>query len=492
MAPEPLSLRARILLHSAIQVAGRAGNSVGGLILVAFLTRYLGPSGFGRYTFVTGYVALFYVATDLGLGSVAVRELARRPTESQPIVGALLSLKALLSVLAFLAAAIVALVAPEAAMRGPGVEPAILIAGLGLLLTPLSSASGVIFQTNIRMTIPSLAELLGRVAGVSVVALLAGGVLFPAADPALRLTGAAAATLFAGLISVTTSLWGARRLAALRPRLDPARLRRMARDGAPLAVVAVLGTIHYRLDVLILSAMQPMSVVGSYGIAVKVLDLFVGLAGLFMGLAFPVLSRRAVGDRLLLERAFRKTVEFMLIVAIGAAAGISVLAPTIVSLVGGSHFAHAALPVSIIAWAIPVIYTSSVFSYMVVAANRQLAAVPYALLAIAFNAALNVLLIPHFGSSGPALATVLSESASLAGVVIIMVRSYHFGPDLSVIARIILAGLAAVLAMRLLLPLGLLVDASVGAALYVGGIAVLGVVGMQDVRAVVGDRFMPG
>ena len=47
------------------------------LVIVAFLTRYLGVSGYGDYSTILAYLFLFTILADLGLYSMLVREISR-------------------------------------------------------------------------------------------------------------------------------------------------------------------------------------------------------------------------------------------------------------------------------------------------------------------------------------------------------------------------------------------------------------------------------
>jgi O-antigen/teichoic acid export membrane protein len=294
------------------------------------------------------------------------------------------------------------------------------------------------------------------------------------------------ATTFGFWIGAVIVLAGARKLLPFRLRVDLSLLISMLRDALPLAIVLALGVVHYRIDVLILSAMRGMGDVGYYGVGTKLLDVALAGAAIFTGLVLPVLSRRAAGDEILLQRAFQKAVDFMLIVGIAIAVFASALAPVLVQALAGSGFQGAVMPLSIIAWAVPVMYANAVFSQMVVAANRQSLAVPITLAAIALNVVLNVALIPRLGATAPALVTVITESATALGMLIVTVRLYRFAPSPSAAARIFVAGVVAALLLLSLRAAGPLIAGFLAAAGYLLSLLALRVVGVNDARAILG------
>lgn len=480
-----LTVRGRILLQSAVQLAGRGASGLGALVLLWLITRYLGPSTFGTYTFVAAYVSLLFVVTDLGSQSIAVRDMARRPAEATAIAGQLLTLKLGMAAATFVCAVIVALFVPLAPFRATGAIPAVALAAIAVFAVPLTATGGAVFQTRLRMTVPAAADALSRVVTVALVAAIVVATRNGAASAATRLALVMAAGSLGPLAGAVLTFAGARRIADLRPRYDRDLMGPLVRDAVPLAIVFVLGIIHYRVDVLVLTLMRGMTDVGEYGVATKLLDVTLAGAAVFMGLAFPVLSRRLGEDRALLQRAFEKTFDFMLILGLGAAVFVAGLAPLIVRVLAGSHFRGAAVPLAVIAWAIPISFVNSVFAHMVVAANLQRLAVPVSLAAIALNVALNVALIPHLGPTAPALVTDITEGAGTLGIAVIMMRHYRFGPSVQSTARIVLAAAVAAAALWLLQPASIFLAAPVAAAAYPTVLLITGAVSLADLRATV-------
>ncbi|MEP6937658.1 MAG: oligosaccharide flippase family protein, partial [Chthoniobacterales bacterium] len=58
-----------------------------GLLVLIWMARHLGPAQFGVLNYATAYVALIWSFTDLGLSSIVVRNLVKRPEDAQRILG---------------------------------------------------------------------------------------------------------------------------------------------------------------------------------------------------------------------------------------------------------------------------------------------------------------------------------------------------------------------------------------------------------------------
>jgi len=478
------SLRARVLMHTGLQLGGKAVTLLAGVLLLSLLTRYLGVRGFGRYTFVLGFTSLFAVLTDLGSQALAVREMARHRDRADRVAGQYFTVKAAMGAASALAAVVLSLVLPVHSLREPGVVFGIVICAVALLAAPLGGTAIAVFQTALRMEIPVLSDVMARLLMLAGVAALAAGLTAKGASPAMKLDLVLLISAATGVIGAIVIFFAAQRFLHFRPVLyDRLLLWPMVRDSAPLAIVLVVGIIHYRIDVFILAAMKGSSAVGLYGVATKLPDVSLAVSAMFMSVAFPVLSQRAAGEQAPLRRAFQKSLEFMLILGAGIAIFAAVLSPTLARLVGGSGFGDAAAPLAVIAFAIPVMFVNQVFSHMVVAANRQLIGVPVVLSAALANVVLNVLLIPHLGVTAPALVTDITESLSAIGLAVVMIRHYRFAPSLLTPARILAAAALAGSATLVVRGFNPYVAAVLGLAVYATALVLTGAIGRDDVTA---------
>jgi len=487
----PLSLRARVLAQTGLQLSGKAATMLSGLFLFSILTRYLGVNGFGSYTFVIGYLSLFAVLTDLGSQAIAVREMARNRGQADRVAGQFFALKAVMVIASAAIALCVAFLAPVSAFHYPGVLAGIAVCSAAMLSAPFGGTANAVFQMALRMQVPVLADVASRLVMLAGVIVLVAGTVGLASTPASKLDSV---LILSSLIGVAASLFvyvGAQRVVRFRPVLyDRLLLWPMVRASAPLAIVLVLGMIHYRIDVFILAAMKGKGSVGLYGVATKLLDVSLAVSAMFMSVAFPVLSARAAGEPLLLRRAFQKSADLMLILGAGIAVFAATLSPFLVLVVGGPAYARAALPLAVIAWAAPVMLLNQVFSHMVVAANRQLRGVPIVLGAAAVNIVLNVALIPRLGAVAPALVTDVTESITAAGMGIVMFRHFGFAPSPSQAVRILAAAAIAGATVLVLYRMGPILAMLGGGAVYLLALLGTGAIGRDDLAALL-RREMP-
>ena len=81
--PEPLEddhrLGRRVAVNTAVQAPGKRVILALAAVSIAIITRYLGPTLYGRYALALSYLRLFGVLADVGMFTIVVREISKRP-----------------------------------------------------------------------------------------------------------------------------------------------------------------------------------------------------------------------------------------------------------------------------------------------------------------------------------------------------------------------------------------------------------------------------
>ena len=88
-----MSLAKKVAHNTIIQIAGKAVSTVLGLLALAFITRYLGRTGFGEYTTVLTFLTFFAVIADFGLTLVTVQMISVRGADENKILNNIFGLR---------------------------------------------------------------------------------------------------------------------------------------------------------------------------------------------------------------------------------------------------------------------------------------------------------------------------------------------------------------------------------------------------------------
>jgi O-antigen/teichoic acid export membrane protein len=486
---DPANATRRILKNSAVPLALRLFVRALDMAFFVILQRTLPGAEIGPYNIAVLYVGQYLVTiTEFGLGVLLTREVSREPGIAQRLFGVTLLMRLLLVVGAAAPAAALLIVGFNllgATGLGESIDPvgqqAIWILLLTLLPGAYSSAVTALYNASERMETPALVEVITAALGLMArlaVLWLAGGIV-----------GLAWASV---LVTTTTALiyyWLQRR-DFFPPTLswEPQEMRVLAGIALPLMLNNLLNAVFFRFDTLIIKAFgggQGDLLVNQYDVAYKVLGIAMILPPVVTFAVFPVLSRRAGGDRAGLAQAQNGTLRMLLLVGFPLAAGLSVLSEDLVRLVNGQH-AEQFLPISahvlaILSWFLPLSFVNGLLQYVLIALDQQRAITRAFVIGALFNLIANLAFVPRFGLYASAVITLLSEFVLLAVFLPLLRREGALPPLHHLAWRPGLAALAMLGAMLAAHPAGgWLLACLAGSAVYLGAIWALGGFGSEE------------
>jgi len=200
------------------------------------------------------------------------------------------------------------------------------------------------------------------------------------------------------------------------PRLvwDVRFVRRLLRPAMPLMLNNLLVTAAFSLDSFILRFYADDLAVAQYRMPYQVLSVALLLSPLLTNAVFPVIARYAEDDRSAFNRTYQRTLQVLLIAAFPITVATTILATDLVYFVVGGRAASSFVGASdvalaILIWFLPLSYLNGLTQYALIALNRQGWITRSFMVMAVFNAAGNLLLIPHFGMYAASVLTVLSE-----------------------------------------------------------------------------------
>ncbi|MCL4543828.1 MAG: flippase [Chloroflexi bacterium] len=297
---------AQLVARGAIIVAAIGAN--------AMLSRYLGPSAFGRYSLVFAYVGVVSgIFANWGLGSIAVRDASQKPRETEPI----LTSAAAMQLLASAGSYAVLLLLVRVAAHGQD-ELAVAVAGVTLLLMPVDILA-MALQVQMKLVRVAFASIAG--------ALLKLGAAAGAVGLGWGVTGIITSTIVATVVGyglLILVLRGCLDWSRLRPQAH--RYRPLLAEAWPLAVATVFVTLVNQMPLILLGKLATAEQVGYFSAANKVASQLVVVPLVLSTSLYPVFSRLALEDRASLGRMLSRTLRYMtilamLLVVLGAATG---------------------------------------------------------------------------------------------------------------------------------------------------------------------------
>lgn len=416
-----------------------SGQSVGQAIsfgLLVVVAHEVGPSNLGEYQFAVSALTYFSVFADLGLTSLAVRDVATRRASPRDIAGEVVVLRVTLAALAF--GSLLAL-APHVA---PSHDTAILLSILGLTLIADALAGDWLLQAEQRLGVIALAALSRQVliAGLTAIVLTKG---FAGVEHYVIVIAAAELLLSIGTAFIAVRMTG---LPRVNFRLAP--LYRRWRRGLPFAWTFVMIQIYYATDSLLLAYFKSTRAVGQYAVAYRLPSVVIGVVSLWSTAVYPYLARRGVRDVRALHSDLSRATGVSLILA---AAVIAIALPDGHALMreifGPSFGAAGPAFVILMANAAVIIVSVNLMNGLLACGDERQYAVAVTVGAVA-NIVLNVVLIPSMGPAGAATATLAAE---LIVLLYMGARLRSLMPALSIERDRVVRGLAVAMATACIL-----------------------------------------
>lgn len=378
------------------------------LVTAVVLARLLGASDYGHYSLAMIYANLFGLVACLGFPQLFVRHIARFSHEKNwsAIAGlvrtGLASTATAAVVIAVAAAMLVPVVIPDAAPETRLTYGLAMLLVVPIALQRLGETSLLGFDRAVDSQLPErLMRPLAFLALVAAAAMLFGAAL--GAHGAVLAHVAAYVVSLAGvaiLVKRNTphGWWQAKGV------MEPAYLR----QSLPLLATGLMTLLSTRLDVMMLGWLSDAEAAGHYRFASQLAVLPLMIATTVQAIVSPSISRYHSEHRLhelkpLLAKLALGAGCAAIAVSIAVVAFFSALLPVI-----GSSFADARDPLVILLVAygmMAVMYSGLPLLTMTGHAVDVAWANAWA---IACNVILNILLIPRFGASGTAFATLAS------------------------------------------------------------------------------------
>ena len=447
--------------------AMRSGAYVLGILLslvsAPLLIRHLGEVEYGRYITVIALVTIVGGLSEGGVNAVALRSYTNHSGDERTrLMANMLGVRMCLSFAGVGAAVAFAAVAGY----GRDLVLGTFLVGIGMIFQVTQDLLDVSLQATLRFGRVTLVEFLRQLIGVVLVItlVLAGA----------HLVGFFLVTIPAGLIALLVSVRLVRGLFPLRPAFHASVLWPLLRETFVVGVAVALNTVYFRVTVVVMSLVATAVQTGYFAVSFRVVEVLIGVPGLVMAAAFPILNRAQRDDEERFAHAARRMFELAVLIGVWLAVCIELGAGFVVEVLAG-HGAHPAVDVlRIQGLAVMFTFVAVACAYPLLSLGRRRELLLANVLGLVVAVALSLLLIPSLGAEGGAVTTVCAEAAlALVSVVALIRARPGMGLPLSVVPVVAVAAGAAILVGRLV-GVHSLVEALAGGITYLVVIFLLG------------------
>lgn len=397
-----------------------------GLVIIGFLTRHLGLTGYGAYETITSYLFIFTILADFGLHIIHVREISRYPEKESFISGNIFTLRLFTLFLVVILAFVVSTSLPYSGE----IKRGILIASIFVIFSSLSQILAGIFQKYSAFYFVSFSDILTR--------LIQLGLVIYAVNKDLGLLTFVWVLSSTAIFQFIIIFFLSRRFIKFSFRLDFSYAKKIIKASLPVAMSILFTAIYIRTDALMLSLMKPQADVGIYRLAAKILETVVFFPALLVELIMPSFSQFAVTSRDLFKQVFRKTFNILFLMAIPVVVVLFFFAEPIVLILGGEDFISSALPLKIMALVIGMVFLNNLGGKALIALELQRAGMWIYISGAILNISANLLVIPKYTYIGATFTTLITEIFVTIMMFSVLYKKARLSPDIkSIISRLL-------------------------------------------------------
>ncbi len=386
-----------IARNTIFQIAGKIISTTLGVLITILLTRYLGPEGYGQYTFVLVFITMFGVIGDWGFSLITIREASRNLEEAGKIIGNVLVIRLILAVVAMAAAIIAVHLLPYS----ENIRLLVTIGSIYLLAISVKTSFQIVFNVKLKMENWAVSEIAANSLALTLIIIL----IVNKASLWEILLAFNAGHLVAAVVAGYLAL----RLLPIKFSLIIPSTKYLLKECLPMGAILVLFTVYNRMDTLILAYYHGDTAVGIYGAAYRIFEVLVLGAAYFANSLLPEISKLAVDNKPALKKLFFKSLIILLGMGFFVAIINFIFAPIGIAIIGGEKFAASVTPLRILSLALIVSYFNHLGGFTLIALGKQWWSFRIAIIALIVNLILNLILIPRFSYNAAAFTTFLTE-----------------------------------------------------------------------------------
>jgi O-antigen/teichoic acid export membrane protein len=458
-----MGLSKKIAHNMIFQVSGRFAGLFFSLLSLGVITRYLGQNGFGNYVTIYAYLQFFSIIADFGLTLMTVQMISEQKGASEAelknkinqVFSNIFTLRLLLSLVLLVISSVLIWFFPYPLI----VKIGVLICSFSFLFNSLCQILQGVFQRNLQMIKPTLAEVITKLAfliGVYLVTIYNWqliGVLF-----FMVITGA----LHFGLM-----LYWSKNFVQTKLVLDKIIVKNIIQRSWPIAISIIFNLIYLKADILILSFYVSQTDVGLYGAAYRAIDVLTVFPYLFVGMVLPLLAQAwSEQNKERFNFLLQKGFDALTIVAVPLVFGTWFLSEEIIVLIAGNDFVQSGSILKILIIGLGMIYLGNIFAHAVITIDKQ-KKMMWGFLFTAVTSLIGYLiLIPRYSYWGAVAVTVYSEAMATIIALTVVSRTIKQWPSFMVLFKAIIASIIMALVLNYIKDLNLFVQIIMGAGVY--------------------------
>ncbi|TAN34201.1 flippase [Patescibacteria group bacterium] len=389
----------RYFLNTSWNFVGKIAGLFISFFVSVYVVRYLGPHNYGLLSYVLSFVGLFSFITNLGVDNILLRELVKTPEKQNELFGSALFLR-----FAGAAAAILLIIFFIQFTNND------FYTNLLIIFASLS----FIFQSFQIIYYHFQAKVLSKKATLNAVfiGLFLSGVKLLFIFLKLKLIYFVGVFVLESVVYAVSYivLYKKQGLSIFNWSFNRFLAVAMLKDSWPLMLASAFAFAYSRIDQVMLKNMMSAAAVGLYDAGVRLSEFWYFVPVIIVGSIFPAIVNAKKTDELIYRRRLAMLYSLIIYVSFLVILPLYFFAEPVIKILYGSQFLESVSVLKIYIWAGFAVSLGTVINQYLLVENLTRVSLYINCIGMLANVLLNLLFIPRYGTSGAALATLISYS----------------------------------------------------------------------------------
>ena len=383
----------RVIANMSWLMGGKIVNMILSFFVSLATARYLGPSNFGSINYVAAYVSFFSSIASLGLSVIVIKEVSSGEEDDNKVIWTGILMRFLTAVASTIA--VVAFFA-IAKRNDPLLVPIAALESIAILASAFDTFM-YWFQ----------GKLLGKYVSIAgVIAYLAMSLyrLYLLANGADILWFAFATSVDTLVLALVLFIFYVKEN-GFRPVISLPLGKKLLKQSYHYLISGLIAILYSKIDQIMLGDMLDKASVGLYSAALTIASLWGMIPSAFIQSVSPILYKNAQTDRGMFLKRLKQSYAGIWFLNVCWSLAISLFSYWVVLLLYGAEYMGARKALIIVVWYSGISSLGSLTQVYLATENKNKYINYFALAGLVTDVVLNALLIPHFGITGAAVAT---------------------------------------------------------------------------------------
>ena len=394
-------LKNKVVKNAGWIIGGRIVHMICAFVVSLLTARYLGPGNYGLINYAAAYTTFFYSICTLGINSILVKALIDEPVNEGETLGTSIILQGIASI--FSSLMIIGIVKVI-----DGRET------ITVIVTALCTI-GLIFRVFETIRYWFQAHLLSKYSAITstVAYILTSAYRLVLLIQGKTVTWFALATAIDYLAVAMLLFVFYKKCKGPKLSFSKRQVRRLLRMGVPFILAGLMVSIYGNSDKFMLKHMIDEAEVGYYSTACLLCNTWVFILSAIIDSMYPVIMESHKNNYLKYEQQNRLMYAIVFYISVFVSLLFVIFASPVVRLLYGEAYMPSVAPLQVITWYVAFSYLGVARNAWIVSENLQKYITPIYAGAAITNVVINYLLIPVWGATGAAIASLITQISTI-------------------------------------------------------------------------------